>query len=913
MPSFKVPCPSCENQVLIKDPKLIGTKVECPKCKYRFKLEEPAGGVPADDGKANEKANKPKKAPEGGDASAKKKKKKLVAIVIGVLAVGVLAAVGFALMGGKETKPSSTPFVPNPNIAKGTTPGGPTTPGGSTPPVDPKAEKKKDVPAEIPKVVVPPSEKDPTNLLPGQTVTLYRFDLEKLRNTPLQQTISDPVLTSMFKDSFGIDAKDVSLYYHAFVGESRDPFGIIRIKEPISESEVLSRMTLADSSRKIKGRTLHTFKRNPFINAIANTLSLGSLFADLYTAVPTPQVKPPESRIFGVCVYDVQHVLIGDVQLLEKYLDQLENKGYPKFQSLTNPPAGSNIPFAKNPLYLSIDPNLKNLLLSLGSEENSPPPVLFADKVVQGLYDPKLFKNDFQPLSAILDPILNRTLYLGAKLVSFRTDQLNAEVKLVMVSEAETLEVVRNQFIPGLSFATGVMSHFLDSPVNFINQTPIGGGVPPGPGGGTPTQPGPGPGVLPGPGPGRPVGGPGMPGRPGAGQAAEGRPGQPPPQPGFQPPGMPGVPQPGGLDPSGQSGPKKGPISTITLGLVDRIITVKISIHWTDEVYSRLLAPHMYNYASTIKGKMGIYSSELSYQGLATAVPKMTGTIKQFPKGTFDREITDSTRRNLKYPPETRVSFYAELLPFMGRDVLANGIHRELAWFDERNLTAAEAWIPELLVPAYPQSAWRAGSPFVPDGRVMGATNYVAIAGVGDDAARYNPGNPAEAKKVGLVGYDWGSKVEEVTDGLSNTIYMMQTPPGLSQPWIAGGGATVRGLNERDPMLGFRHNFTPDGQPGTYALMGDGSTRFIRGNISPEVLKAMATRAGGENLADLDKEAPRVDQPKKVEMKAEAKPATPKPIETPAPKPADPKKESPPKDPAPAAKLEVAPAPRVKM
>ena len=42
---------------------------------------------------------------------------------------------------------------------------------------------------------------------------------------------------------------------------------------------------------------------------------------------------------------------------------------------------------------------------------------------------------------------------------------------------------------------------------------------------------------------------------------------------------------------------------------------------------------------------------------------------------------------------------------------------------------------------------------------------------------------------MGLTGYDWGSKPEEVTDGLSNTIYLMQTPPGLQQPWIAGGGA----------------------------------------------------------------------------------------------------------------------------
>src|SRR5215831_1281763 len=60
MPSFKVPCPSCENPVLITNSSQVGTKVECPKCKYRFKVEEPAGGIPKDD-----KADKTSKADKG--------------------------------------------------------------------------------------------------------------------------------------------------------------------------------------------------------------------------------------------------------------------------------------------------------------------------------------------------------------------------------------------------------------------------------------------------------------------------------------------------------------------------------------------------------------------------------------------------------------------------------------------------------------------------------------------------------------------------------------------------------------------------------------------------------------------------------------------------------------------------------
>jgi hypothetical protein len=39
--SFKQQCPSCEAMVPIRDPGLIGRKIDCPKCKYRFVVEEP--------------------------------------------------------------------------------------------------------------------------------------------------------------------------------------------------------------------------------------------------------------------------------------------------------------------------------------------------------------------------------------------------------------------------------------------------------------------------------------------------------------------------------------------------------------------------------------------------------------------------------------------------------------------------------------------------------------------------------------------------------------------------------------------------------------------------------------------------------------------------------------------------------
>jgi flagellar basal body-associated protein FliL len=900
-------------------------------------VEEPAAGASAEAAKP-ESAAKP--VAEGEDAAKKKKKnKKLVAIVVGVLAVVVLAVVGVAVMGGGKKPPAGGGAVAKGGGGGGGGGGSGGLKGGNTntDTANPNANSgdtkedigKKDTPKVTPKTTLPFSEKETTNLFPGQVVSLYRFDIDKIHQTPLP--LFDSVTMEMFRESFGFDAEGVAVYYHTFVGNSRDPFGVIRTKEPVSEKDILSRMALANGTKTVKGRDLYAFKSNPFINAIANVCSFNSLFAELYAGVPISAVSTPAARIIGVCVYDTQHILVGDYSLLNSYMEKLDNKGYPEFQSMVNPPPDSKIAFAEKPLYLSISPKLKSHLKELGSESSDPPAVIYGEKLVQGLFDLKPLKFEYLAIAAMLDPILKRTVYLGANLLTFTTKQATATIRLEMSSQPDALEVVRAQLEPGLRLASHGLTLLLESPVAFKDRTPGAAGGP------SQVGPNPGPGVGPGPGSG-PLRPPGLSGSaggpPGMGSAGgpPGRPGGssggPPPGMGsaggppgsMRPPGSPNFPPPIGNLPGQGGAPEhptpSGPASEIDLGLTDAVITIKINMHWTDDAYRQIIAPQMFRFANILKGKMAVYASDTSFHNLALAVPKMTAETKMFPRGTADRPITDSSRKGLRYPPQTRVSFFAELLPYLGRGNLSGQIDRQLAWFDEKNLPAAEAWVPELLVPFYPQMAWRATSPYVHDGRILGGTNYVAIAGIGDDAARYNPANPADAKKVGIIGYEWGSKVEEVTDGLSNTIFLMQTPPAISQPWMAGGGATIRGLNDKDPMHGFRHNFNPNGQVGTYALMGDGSVRFLKGNINPEVLKAMATRAGGDNMPDLfEKEAPRVDQPKKLEGELKTDPKAAEP--TPPVKSAEPKKSSdspvsPMKDSLPGPKLEQAPQPREK-
>ena len=228
------------------------------------------------------------------------------------------------------------------------------------------------------------------------------------------------------------------------------------------------------------------------------------------------------------------------------------------------------------------------------------------------------------------------------------------------------------------------------------------------------------------------------------------------------------------------------------------------------------------------------------------------------------------------------------LLPHLGRGALRQSIQdQKFSWYAKENDLAATTWVPEFLVPYYPQSSWRASSPLVPN-KTFGATNYVGISGLGLDSARYDPSDPVLAKKVGITGYGWGSKPGEISDGMSNTIYMIQVPPGHQRPWIAGGGATLQGVDENaaNPVSDFA-SVGPDKKRGTYALMADGSVRFVSESMRPEVFKAMVTRAGGESLGNLDQTAPLIapSKPLETELKGAAGAMGI------APKPAEPKKD----------------------
>ena len=71
--SFKQQCPSCEAMVPIKDSSLVGSKIDCPKCKYRFVVEDPGDVITDATAEEGPKSSKIRKADAKGDKAKGKK------------------------------------------------------------------------------------------------------------------------------------------------------------------------------------------------------------------------------------------------------------------------------------------------------------------------------------------------------------------------------------------------------------------------------------------------------------------------------------------------------------------------------------------------------------------------------------------------------------------------------------------------------------------------------------------------------------------------------------------------------------------------------------------------------------------------------------------------------------------------
>jgi hypothetical protein len=237
------------------------------------------------------------------------------------------------------------------------------------------------------------------------------------------------------------------------------------------------------------------------------------------------------------------------------------------------------------------------------------------------------------------------------------------------------------------------------------------------------------------------------------------------------------------------------------------------------------------------------------------------------------------------------MSWMTSLLPYLGHDNLFRRLDPDVSWREPSNWLAARTLIPEFQDPNYPESARFASVPGL--GVDPAATHFVGIAGVGLDAAEYDPSDASMAAKRGVLAYDKSVTMDEIQKGhgAANTILMIQVPhDGLTgvSPWIAGGGSTLRGVPEKNSIAPFvlgndktGKPITYQGRSGTFAVMVGGNVRFIDKSVSDDVFKAMCTVQGKAPTEDFWKDIPLVPDP--TEKKVSAPPPPPK-VETVPPK-----------------------------
>jgi prepilin-type N-terminal cleavage/methylation domain-containing protein/prepilin-type processing-associated H-X9-DG protein len=242
-----------------------------------------------------------------------------------------------------------------------------------------------------------------------------------------------------------------------------------------------------------------------------------------------------------------------------------------------------------------------------------------------------------------------------------------------------------------------------------------------------------------------------------------------------------------------------------------------------------------------------------------------------------------------------RVRWTTFLLPYYEQDNVFKVYNQSVNWSAPLNRTAVAL---QLKVLQCPSATWPDRLDYNPDGDpafngfvatgdysgIYGISQNLLAAGLVDDA---NPGILSKTENVRLI---------DVTDGLSNTIYLTESAskpylyragklagippttfvqgggwcrPATDIPWLEGltpDGTAIGGTVGINAANGFPKTVYPDPQYGTdgtgqiygfhsggvNAVFGDGSVHFIRQTIAIRTLAQLITRNGSEVIANQD-------------------------------------------------------------
>jgi hypothetical protein len=338
--SFKQSCPSCEHPVPIRDPKLIGRKIDCPKCKYRFVVEEPPDE--ADEEKSNGKAKEESavttqtkkgapavtgKKPTNGraptppkkmrrrdeddddiDDSAPKKKSSgggvspVLLIGGGLAGVAVIALIiAVVVWAMSDDTPPKKPEAKNPQ-----------------PPVE-QAKDDKPAGGEVngDSVAV-------TNLLPNNTELVRNAMMDKVVTSELGEATFgrrdlDPLALNKeaafhkepFAAKFGFPLENIARHVQAQSAQQDWIFNVIRTKNSI------------DWEKLKTGLALQKGPKSPIDNKDYFVVKAElDPFSRFWFATSFPYTTAPRNKPLGVYKYDDQTLILAELDPLEKFLQK---------------------------------------------------------------------------------------------------------------------------------------------------------------------------------------------------------------------------------------------------------------------------------------------------------------------------------------------------------------------------------------------------------------------------------------------------------------------------------------------------------------------------------------------------------------------------------------------------------------
>ncbi len=855
---FKQQCPSCEAMVSIKDESLVGKKTECTKCKYRFLVEAPSKAKTADDKKspavkpktsgkeAAAKAKQEIKKAESGQKPVKKsgaKNKQMLIIggaVGGVALVAIVAAM-FLFSGGDSGK-GKMAERPKRNRSSNVTPNGPNDKN------DEKTEETKEMPKE--------EEKSPTTVAKGDgvdpDVSIRLPNDSKVVMSLQMKNFFDSMIANVlfntagafsrddFKKTFGVSIEDIDqvMLARSSILPDFNPLkkswkmAIVRSEKPFNKSHIEQSIALSQEA-PIEG--LNWSKIGGHLDSLSSLL-LGFESTDK----------------ISFFLADSRTIVIASEDKMNDYLKK--DKGKPKKIATAAPPEAPKPADPNNPMPpmpTSPMPPMPTAPMPMPNgqpaDPNAPPmpsappvssggnhfetlPLRFA-KVNQDAAKEKFVLSTAVDLSELAALIPVATGFLS----NFKTPG-GAPIPPDIINQIKTLSKLeyammmvnvfdKDDQVLGLRFLSRdrqLAADFAKLVFPVIKRVPIAlkeakldilvDTVDNSSGAASPANPNPNPAPSPNP-----------------------------------PTGTPGT----GTE-SGANGK-----------IISVVEYVPQSEHMLMSFSCSLKIPGIYlkSFESSLSESFVMMknSFETKVMGknanpVSKALMSYVNDKKAFPRGT-SAEATSNKKFGLQMPPEKRVGWIAELLPYFSNgdyNSFYKLIDKTKPWSDPKNQQVARMFIPDLLYAAPVE-----GTPVSIESNQPGITNFVGVGGVVYGSAEYSP----DDKKRGIFGYERVTKIEDIKDGPSNTIALLLTKQNKNQPWIAGGGASIVGISDGPdalaPFLFFeKTNRNKEKEFTGIAVMADGKVRELSNKITPEIFRALCTIDGGEKIDNLDAIAP---------------------------------------------------------